>query len=225
MATRKVYEQRLHELNTSIIEMGQAAEGLIDQTIKVLKTGDDELARITIKQDDIIDFKQLEIEKECALLIAHQQPIASDLRFILSIIKIVTDIERIADQCSDICQYSLKLNDAEWSKDNNYQRHIERMAVMAKDMLKNALDSFVSKDVETILTICKADDKIDDYFWKVWCELINEMKNDSTFIENGMRYMMIIKYLERIADHITNIAEWTYYSLTGQYIIHERITE
>ena len=225
MAPRKVYEHKLNDLNTSIIEMGQAAENLIDQTIKVLKTADDELAKVTIKQDDIVDLKQLEIEKECASLIAQQQPIASDLRFILSVVKIVTDIERIADQCSDICQYSIKLNDKEWSKEVNYHRHIERMAVTARDMLKNALDSFVSKDVETIKAICKADDKMDEYFWKGWQELTEEMKRDSSFIENGMHYMMIIKYLERIADHVTNIAEWTYYSLTGKYIIHEQIKE
>lgn len=223
MTTRKVYEERLQGLNTSLIEMGQVAERLIEQTIEALKTGDEELARTTIKQDDIVDFKQLDIEKECALLIAQQQPIASDLRFILSVVKIITDIERIADQCSDICQYSIKLNNEVWSKEVNYQRHIERMAVTAKDMLKKALDSFVSKDVETIKAICKADDKIDEYFWKVWQELTEEMERDNSFIENGMHYVMIIKYLERIADHITNIAEWTYYSLTGQYIIHEHM--
>ena len=159
------------------------------------------------------------------MLIAHQQPIASDLRFVISVIKIVTDIERIADQCSDICQYSLKLTDKEWHKGIDYQRHMERMAVTAREMLKKALDSFVSKDVETIREICKADDKIDEAFWKIWRELIEEMKGNTAFIENGMHYVMIIKYFERIADHITNIAEWTYYSLTGKYIIHEQIKE
>lgn len=225
MTTRRVYEERLQGLNTSLVEMGEVAEKLIEQTITVLKTGDEELARKTIKQDDIIDLKQLDIEKECALLIALQQPIAGDLRFILSVVKIITDIERIADQCSDICQYSIKLGNKSWSKEVNYQRHIERMAVTAKEMLKNALDSFVSKDVESIKAICKSDDKMDEYFDKVWQELTEEMARDTSFIESGMQYVMIIKYLERIADHITNIAEWTYYSLTGKYIIHEQIKE
>ena len=225
MSNRKLYEQQLHQLNTSLIEMAQSAEKLINQTITVLKTGDDELAKLTIKQDDIVDLQQLEIEKQCALLIAHQQPIASDLRFIISVIKIITDIERIADQCSDICQYSLKLSNKALHENINYERHIERMAIAARDMLKHAIESFINKDTEAIKTICKLDDKIDQAFWKIWQEIIEEMKGDNQFIENGIQYIMIIKYLERIADHITNIAEWTYYSLTGKYIIHEQIKE
>lgn len=222
MTTRKLYEERLRSLNASLIEMGQIVEQRIEQTINVLRTGDEELARLIIKQDDIVDFKQLDIEKECAALIAHQQPIASDLRFILSVIKIVTDVERIGDQCSDICKYSIKLHDKAWSNQVNYQRHIERMAISTKEMLKKALDSLVSKDVALIKEVCKLDDKIDDYFWKVWQELTEEMARNNQFIENGMHYVMIIKYLERIADHTTNIAEWTYYSLTSEYIIHEK---
>ncbi len=220
MTNRKLYDEKLSALNRSLIEMEKVVEELIEQTIDALITGDEGLARTTIKQDDIIDFKQLYIEKECARLIAQEQPIASDLHFILSVVKIVTDIERIADQCSDICQYSIKLQDKTWSSQINYQRHIERMAVMTKEMLTKALDSLVEKNVETIREICRSDDQIDDCFRKVWQELSEEMTRDSQFIQSGMHYIMIIKYLERIADHTTNIAEWIYYSLTGDYIIH-----
>lgn len=225
MTPRKVYEDKLQDLNRRIVEMGQGAEDLIDRTIKALSTDDDVLARAIIAEDDKIDNMQIEIEKQCALLIAHQQPIAGDLRFILSVVKIVTDIERIADQCCDICSYSIKLNDGSWNTEINYQRHIEKMAIAAKEMLTSALDSFVSKDIEAIKVICRADDEIDSAFWKVWKEITEEMMANRDFIQNGVHYIMIIKYLERIADHITNIAEWTLYSLTGEYFIHQPITE
>lgn len=223
MTPRKAFKNRLAKLNERIIEMGQEAEKLIEKTILALSQNDRNLAEEVIETDDKIDLMQLDIEKECASLIAQQQPIASDLRFILSVIKIVTDIERIADQCCDICKYSLGLEDGEWSKEEAHQRHIEKMAITARDMLTEALDGFVTKDIESIKAICKADDKIDEAFWKIWKELRAKMLEDKDFIKDGMHYLMMTKYLERIADHITNIAEWIYYSLTGSYVIHADI--
>ena len=223
MPSRKIYEQQLQELNKRIIDMGHEAEAFIEDTICALIKGDTHLAQAVMYRDDKIDLMQLEIERECAHLIAHQQPIASDLRFILSVVKIVTDIERIADQCCDICKYSMQIGGGKWSKEVTYQRHIEKMAVAASQMLKSALNTFATKNIEEIKVICKADDKIDEAFWKVWNDISEEIKRDQSFVTNGLRYIMIIKYLERIADHITNIAEWIYYSLTGQYIIHASI--
>lgn len=220
-----MYEEKLHKLNKSIIDMGQFSEKLIDITINAIINNDHELAKSVIEQDDIVDNMQLEIEKECALLIAKEQPVASDLRFVISIVKIVTDLERIADQCCDICKYSIWINDGTWSRDVNYKRHIEKMAISAKDMLSNALNAFVSKDMDIIKETRKADDNIDSIFLKVWRELTDEMVANKDFIQNGLHYIMIIKYLERIADHITNIAEWILYSSTGEYSIHKPVEE
>ena len=119
MPSRIVYEEQLQGLNKRIIEMGHVAEQMISDTLNVLIQTDQTLAQKVIDSDDKVDLMQLEIEKECALLIAHQQPIARDLRFILSVVKIVTDIERIADQCCDICKYSLKLKEETWSEEVN----------------------------------------------------------------------------------------------------------
>ncbi len=223
MTPRKVYEDQLKKLNNKIMEMGKGAEELIDKTIQAIISHDDNLAKSIIEKDDLIDNMQLEIEKECAMLIAHQQPIASDLRFVLSVVKIVTDLERIADQCCDICEYSIRLNDGTWSRDVNYKRHIENMALGARDMLAEVLNAFISKDMEAIKATCKEDDKIDSIFLKVWEEITAEMIANKDFIQNGVHYIMIIKYLERIADHITNIAEWIIYSSTGEYAIHKPI--
>jgi phosphate transport system protein len=221
MTPRKVYEDKLKELNKNILEMGQKAEEFIDNTIQAIINHDDVLAKALIEQDDIIDNMQIEIEKECALLIAHQQPVASDLRFVISVVKIVTDIERIADQCCDICKYSIRLNDGSWSREINYKRHIEKMALAAKAMLAEVLNAFISKDIETMKKIYEADQKINSIFDKIWKEITEEMIGNKEFIKNGVHYIMIIKYLERIGDHITNIAEWLLYSNTGEYKLHK----
>ncbi len=225
MTQRIAYTQQLQELNEKIVEMGHMAETMISDTIAALIEKDTQKAKKVMGSDDEVDKKQLEIEKYCAKLIAHQQPIASDLRLILSVVKIVTDIERIADQCCDICKYSLKLEEETWSKDIAYQRHIKNMAESTEDMLTRALNTFVTKNTEEIKKICQADDQIDDHFVKIWNEIKEEMIADKDFIKSGLRYIMIIKYIERIADHVTNIAEWIYYSLTGEYVIHAPASE
>lgn len=221
MTPRKLYEDQLTKLNNQIMAMGKEAEDFIDKTIQVIINNDHELAKNIIKKDDIIDNMQIEIEKECALLIAHQQPVAGDLRFVISVVKMVTDIERIADQCCDICEYTLHLNDGTWSHDVNYKRHIEKMALGAKDMLSNVLTAYLTKDLEVIKAADQEDDKIDSIFVQVWKEITAEMMANKDFVHNGVHYIMIIKYLERIADHITNLAEWILYSNTGEYTIHK----
>ncbi|WP_070001047.1 phosphate signaling complex protein PhoU [Cellulosilyticum sp. I15G10I2] len=223
MTPRKVYEDKLKKLNKNIMEMGQRTEEFIDKTIQAIINNDNDLARSIIEQDDVIDAMQLEIEKECALLIAHQQPVAGDLRFVISVVKIVTDLERIADQCCDICKYNIRLNDGTWSREINYKRHIEKMAFGAKAMLQEVLNAFISKDIEVVKETYKEDDKIDSIFIKIWEEITEEMIANKDFIQNGVHYIMIIKYLERIGDHITNIAEWIIYSSTGEYAIHKPI--
>ncbi len=220
MTLRKRYEEKLRLLNDKIIEMGHIINRLIEQTIEAITLDDKDLAQKTILEDDIIDNLQLEIERECALLIALQQPVASDLRFIISAIKIITDIERIADQCSDICQYSLKMKDGSWKEEVNYQRHIEKMALSTKKMLEQTLTSYTLQDHELAREVLRSDDQIDASFLKIWEEIKGEMITRPEFIETGMQYLMVIKYLERIADHITNIAEWMLYSHTGEYLIH-----
>ncbi|MGL4800407.1 MAG: phosphate signaling complex protein PhoU [Cellulosilyticaceae bacterium] len=217
MAPRKVFEQGLLELRQDIITMGTELEVAVGKTIQAIINGDPALAEEVRQGDDKFDLREVEIEKKCVALIMHQQPIAHDLRFIMSILKIVTDMERIADQCEDICTYSLQLQDGEWSKEVAYKRHIERMATDVQQMINMTIDSFVQKDVEKLRMICQFDDKIDAEFKRIWHELVDEMNKSTDFARQGAEYIMIIKYFERIADHTTNIAEWLIYNLTGEY--------
>lgn len=217
MAQRRAFEQELLELRQDIIKMGTDLEIAVGKTIQAIINRDRLLAEEVKQGDDLFDLTEVAIEKKCVALIMHQQPIAHDLRFIMSILKIVTDMERIADQCEDICTYSLKLEDGEWSQEVAYKRHIERMATDVQYMLNMTIDSFVQRDVDKLRTICSYDDKIDGEFKKIWHELIEEMNKSTNFAQCGAEYIMIIKYFERIADHITNIAEWLIYNLTGEY--------
>lgn len=218
MAPRKIFEQGLEELREDTIKMGTALEVAVGKTIYAIIHRDKVVAKEIMDNDDMFDLLEVDIEKKCVGLIMHQQPIARDLRFIMSILKIVTDMERIADQCEDISKYSLQLEDGEWSKEVGYKRHIEHMATDVQYMLNMTIDSFVQKDVDKLRKICSYDDKIDQNFARIWNELIEEMNRSANFAQRGAEYIMIIKYFERIADHITNIAEWLIYNLTGEYV-------
>ncbi len=217
MSTRKVFEQEMLTLREETIKMGTELEKLLQKTIRAIVDDEHELAKAVMAHDDYFDALEVAIEKQCVSLIMHQQPIAKDLRLIMSTLKIVTDMERIADQCEDICAYSIQLDDGEWSKAIDYKRHIERMAMDVAHMLSMTIDSFVQRDTDKLEAICHYDDKIDANFERIWQELIEEMNKSSDFAKEGARYIMIIKYFERIADHITNIAEWLIYNLTGTY--------
>lgn len=217
MAPRKAFEQGLWEIREDTIKMGTSLELVVGKTIQAIINRDHALAKEVMANDDYFDLQEVEIEKKCVALIMHQQPIAHDLRFIMSILKIVTDMERIADQCEDICKYNVQLDDGEWTKEVAYKRHIERMATDVQYMLNMTIDSFVQRDVNKLRQICQYDDKVDENFAKIWRELVEEMNKSSDFAQRGAEYIMIIKYLERIADHVTNIAEWLIYNLTGQY--------
>ena len=217
MSPRRVFEKELEELRLDVIKMGSEVERLVGEAIEAVTTQNKELAQKIIDNDDKIDAMEIEIEKKCISLIAHQQPIARDLRLIMCILKSVTDMERIGDHCEDICTHSLRLEDGTWDKEIAYKRHIERMAQNVRKMLIKTLDSYVQKDADQIREICSYDDQIDEEFTKIFKEIVLEMSNKQEFAPSGAAYLMIIKYLERIADHTTNIAEWLIYNLTGEY--------
>ncbi len=223
MAARVVFEEKLNSLNDKILAMAKMVQNMFHETISAVVECDKSLARRIINEDTIINDMQIRIEKESALLIAHYQPVAKDLRFVIGSVKIVTDLERIADQCVDICSYSIMIQDGKWNREKDYKRHIENMALNVKEMMGKALQAYVSKDENIICEVSRYDDVIDQKFVKIRGELIEQMKKDVTFVENGVDYIMIIKYLERIADHITNIVEWILYTLSGEYRLHQDI--
>lgn len=213
--TRHLFMQELRELNQDVIRMGSLLEQSINDVIVALEKIDATLAHEIIKNDDAIDELEHQIERECITMIAKQQPLASDLRKVTSIMKIVTDVERIADHCADISEYIILL-----SGQNNViaPKNLKEMVNVMKSMVIETIDSFVEVDRDKANQVIAKDDIVDDYFASISNELTEIMQENKNAIPACVSYLMIIKYLERMADHATNIAEWIEYIITGRMI-------
>jgi phosphate transport system protein len=212
MTIRRVFLEELEKLNNDVIKMGSLLEHSINQVVTALKSMDSVLADQIIEDDDLIDELEQTIEQDCINIIARQQPVARDLRRVTSIMRIIADIERIADHCSDISKYIIKL-----SSHNPIQMpgNILHMIDEMKKMVKDAIDSFVSEDVEKARKVMASDDKVDQLFADITEELVIAMKHNTDSLHAYVDYLMIIKYLERMADHATNVAEWITFISTG----------
>lgn len=213
---RKQFITQLNELNQNVIKMGSIIELSINEVIEAFNTLDIDKANKIISRDKEIDLLEQEIERECINLIAKQQPLARDLREITSIMKIITDIERMADQCADISEYIIRLSKL---PDIQEPVKLDEMIGAMKDMVVNTIDAFVKKDLDQARNVIKEDDVVDKYFDNISKDLMVMMKSNPNIIEQGMHYLMIIKYIERMADHSTNIAEWIKFIVTGKLTI------
>lgn len=213
--TRGSFDLGLEQVNNELLIMGSIVEKQIFECIEALVNQDLDLAQKVIENDDLVDNLQKEIEDKCIRLIATQQPLAHDLRTIFTTTKIVTDLERIADHAVDIAKIAIRLKDEKYIKQ---LIHIPRMADIAKEMIRLSIDAYVQGDIESAYSTCKMDDKIDDLYKEVFSELLVIMTNDSSTVKQASQFLFVCKFLERIADHTTNICEWTVYLVTGEQI-------
>ncbi|GAA0722260.1 phosphate signaling complex protein PhoU [Clostridium malenominatum] len=211
--TRSTFDLHLQELHNDILRMGSIVEKQIHECIEALTEHNYDLAEEVIKNDDLVDDLEREISDKCIKLIAREQPLAKDLRMIFTGSKIVTDLERMADHAVDIAKIAIRLKDEKFIKP---LVDIPKMTDIAKEMIKGALDAYVEGDVEKSYLICKEDDKIDDIYKNVFKEMIPIMTKDNSSINQATQFLFICKYIERIADHVTNICEWTIYQVTGE---------
>jgi len=197
--------------------MGSLVERNIANSIKSLIERDSELAQKTIQSDSQIDELEIKLEEIAIRLLALRQPMAKDLRFIVKGTKIITDLERMGDLAVNICERALELN-----KEPLLKPYIDlpRMAEKAQFMLKEALDAFVREDTEIALKVCQDDQLIDDLNNQIFRELLTFMLEDPRNISRAIRISFISKYLERIGDHATNIAEDVIYMVKAKDIRH-----
>lgn len=209
---RNMLDNELRAIHVDIIKMGTLIEKTIDETITALVNQDVNLARKVDEGDDRFDQMEIEIGSKCVNLIATQQPVASDLRKIFSIVKIVTDLERIADHCQDISKLTLNLADKKYVKP---LIDIPKMGKQVKEMVKMTIDCYIDQDVEKSKQVCANDDIVDNYFYTIVADLQAIMKDKPDEIAQCIDFLMIAKYLERMADHATNVAEWVIYSVEG----------
>jgi phosphate transport system protein len=215
--TRHYFDIELEKLNHDLIEMGVLVEDAMDKSIVALKNKDKELAKSIYDHDDLIDDMENVIERRCLNLIARQQPLAKDLRTVTTALKIITDLERIGDHASDIAEITINMVNQKYIKP---LIDIPKMAELAKIMVHDAITAYVNSDKELALKVCLSDDPVDDLFDKIVLELVGIMKNDISGIDQIINFMFIAKYLERMADHATNIAEWVIYNITGTHDPH-----
>ena len=207
---RNRFDIQLAQLNNELIAMGALCENAIAGAVKSLLTGDQKLAAAAIRIDQEIDQKEREIESMCLKLLLQQQPVARDLRLISAVLKMITDIERIGYQASDISEIVTYLSGA-----CGHNEHIEQMAQATIKMVTDSLDAFVRRDLDLAQHVVEHDDVVDDLFDQCKKDLISEIARDPSDGERVLDVLMIAKYLERIGDHATNIAEWVEFSITG----------
>ena len=210
---RSKFDEQLRNLNEEMIQMGTMIEDNIQKAIEALVKSDVDVAREIMEKDAIIDQKQRDIESICFNLLIQQQPVAKDLRAITAAMKMVTDMERIGDHAADISEVTIML--ANTNSSAAYDTII-KMASEASVMLIHSIDAFTEKNEAKAREVIEHDDVVDTLFDKVKSELIDLIKNDMQRGEKEIDMLLIAKYLERIGDHATNIAEWVIYALDNK---------
>ncbi|MBI3091422.1 MAG: phosphate signaling complex protein PhoU [Candidatus Tectomicrobia bacterium] len=216
------FERELRELKEKILFMGARVEESIADTMKALLDRSSVLAQKVIDTDSEIDELEMEIDEICWRILALRQPAGRDLRFITTGLKISTDLERVGDQAANIAERVLELNEEERLKP---YIDLPLMAQKAQEMIKNSLDAMVNEDEALARQVCADDAIVDNYMEQIFRELLTYMLESSTNISRAMRLTFVAKYLERIADHATNIAEMVIYMLHGTDIRHRHFDE
>ena len=215
--TDRRFEEDLKKLREDILTMGGLVEDQIQKAVRTLVDRDSPLAETIIQRDHEVNRLDVEIDDLCIRLLALHQPAARDLRFITTALKITTDLERIGDMAVNICERALELN-----REPQLKPYIDipRMAQISQRMIRESLDAYVREDTDLALKVCKDDQQVDDLNSQIFREIISFMIGDPQTINRAMKISSISKYLERIADHATNIAEMVIFMVKGKSIRH-----
>lgn len=216
----KPYEAELKSIREKILEMGGKVELMINDSLKALVERDSALADRVIAYDHEINRLEMLIDEKCLEVLALRQPAARDLRFVTLALKIVTDLERIGDQCRNIGKRVKELNEEPPLKP---YIDLPRMAHWAGVMVKEALDAFVHGDAQLALKVCRDDDFVDKLNEQIQRELLTFMIEDASNISRSLKIIYVSKCLERIADHATNVAEMVIFMVKGKDIRHTTV--
>jgi phosphate transport system protein len=216
--TDREYEQELRQLREQLLVMGSHVETLIGDAIKALMERDTALADRTIAADKTVNRMEVELDGLCLQILARRQPVASDLRFITLVLKVVTDLERIGDLGVNICERVLELNTEPQLKP---YVDLPRMGREVQGMLREVLDAFVAKDAGRARAIIERDAVVDALYAQVFRELLTFMMENAHNVYRATRLQSVAKYLERMGDHATNLAEMVIFMVDGQDIRHQ----
>ncbi len=216
--TDREYEQELQRLREQLLLMGSLVEQAIGGSMKSLTQRDTGLAQKLIDEDQALDRMEVDLDQHCMHILACRQPVASDLRFITLVLKAVTDLERMGDLAVNICERVVEL-----SEEPPLKPYVDlpRMASEVQSMLRDALDAFVARDAERARQVVGRDQVVDDLYAQVFRELLTYMMENPKNVYRATRLQSIAKYLERIGDHATNLAELVVFMVKGNDIRHQ----
>ena len=211
------FHEELEALKQTLLAMGGLVEDQIRRAMRALLERDDVIAQDVIDRDRQVNTYDVEVDEQCVNLLALHQPAAGDLRFITTAMKIVTDLERIGDQAVNIAQRALELN-----REPQLKPYIDlpRMADKAQRMVKESLDAFVARDTALARAVCAGDDAVDALKEQIFRELLTFMMEDPRTVSRAIRVILISRFMERVADHATNIAEMVIYLVEGKMVRH-----
>jgi phosphate transport system protein len=213
MEIRTTFHKRLREIQNDVLVMGSMVDKALDHSVEALKKRELKLAQEVINNDRRINQKRFEIEENCVQLIATQQPMASDLRTIIAVLSIISDLERIGDHAEGIAKIVLMIGDEPPLKP---LIDIPRMTEKTREMLKRSLDAFVGRDADTARKVASEDDEVDNLYDQVFRELLTFMAEDPKTITRATRLIWVAHNLERSADRVTNICERVVFAVTGK---------
>ncbi len=215
--TQRHFDEELTALKSKLLRMAGLAEDQIDKALAALVSRDSTLARQVIERDHQVNAMDVDIDEDCIRLLALHQPAARDLRLVTTAMKIATELERISDLAENVCERSIELNEEPQLKP---YIDIPRMGTLTRAMVKESIDAFVKDDATLARKVLTNDDSVDALMEKVFRELLTFMIEDPRTVSRAVRLSFIAKYLERIADHATNIAELVVYLVEGKIIRH-----
>lgn len=213
---RKLFEEELNNVTNNVIDMGKNVDTTLKKAINALKNKDLAAANEIINNDDFFDEMEVSIEEECVDIIATQHPMASDLRRITTVLRIITDLERIADHCVNISKVVLSNNGRDFMKP---LVDLPRMQELCSIMISGAIDSFTKEDEDLARKIINMDDEVDELYERIYSELLGMLSENHNLKDQVVLLLLIGRYLERIADHATNVAERVVYMVSGKRYI------
>lgn len=211
---RNKFEQELDELNRDLVKMGGLIETAISKAMTALKEKNIDLAKEVISSDNVVDELESAIERKSLRILLSEQPVARDLRSISTALKMITDMERICDQAADIAEIIVQFEKREYE---DIPAQISQMAQKCVTMVSKSIDAFITSDLNLANAVIASDDEVDALFDSFKERLISLIQQDARKGEEAVDLLMIAKYLERIGDHATNIAEWVVFNITGKH--------
>lgn len=213
--TRNVLDKRMKLLISELAEMGSLVEKQLYDSIEAFKNKDMKLLEEVTNNDDKVDELYKKMEEQCLKFMAMESPVATDLRQIFTVSKIVTDLERMADYAVDICKIAKRVEFEQLGEECD---PIWQMVDILRSMIKKSIEAFVNGDVEEAYEICKMDDQVDTLYRGLFKDMLKKMSRDEKLINKGAQILFASKYLERVGDHVTNICEWIIFSKKGDYV-------